>query len=307
MTISSFFAALLRPDNPGQRGHWLPAWARVTHPVVARRMKALPAIGCFAGRFTRRRLLGVVLILLAPCTLLTGTLPLQVVLLPLSWLPLVWAAALISQERRVGAWDLLRLTPLSAAELLLANGAGIAYGLWRVLRWLIIGQAVCVLNVLLSIVLMLGSGGYRTLTGSYVYLVEVPPPAGALPAFVVIALLSLAAVPLEFGLSIGLGLLASALVARRDAALVLAAALRIAASLMMLAAGVTVLVALLRRSSAPLMMFGSLLVAGPFGWPLVGILQAPGAMLAITLTMVVCGVLLLGATCGALCRAARRL
>lgn len=307
MTRSSRIPLLTQVNDTVSGGHWLPVWARPAHPVVVRRLAALPAFGGYIHGLHRRRLIGVLMLLLAPCALLTGSLPLQLILLPLSWAPLLWAAPLLSQERQHGTWDLLRLTPYARADLLLANGAGVAYGLRRVMRWLVIGQGVCVLNCLLSLVLVFGSGGYRTLAGEYIHLADVPPAAGMLPAFVGIALLSLLAVPLDFGLSIGLGVLASALVTRREAALLLAAGLRIAFSVVVLGAGVVGLTILTGQSPSPLMLFGALLVGGPFGWPLLGVLQAPGAALVITLVTVGFVLLLLAATFGTIRGVARRL
>ena len=283
---------------------WRPAWARRTHPVVARQMAALPAFDLYAWGGSRR-LMVALLALLAPCALLTGSLPLQLVLLPLGWLPVLWAAPLVSRERRQGTWDLLCLTPYPRAELLLASGWAVACRLRGLLGWLLIGQVASVVNVLLYMAFFLGGGGYRTLSGAYVHLAELPPAAGTLPAFVGIALLALLAVPLDFGLSIGLGLLASARMARREGALLVACGLRALASLLALVTGVIALITLTGQALHPVIVFGAQLVIGPVGWPLIGVLQYPGAAFAAVLVIVGMLALLLFLTLDAIRRVAR--
>jgi len=273
-------------SQPGWFRLRLPAWATPDHPVVSRELGRLPDLVREPGRDLRSVLI-VLLMLLAPCALLTGSLPLHLVLIPLSWLPVVFAAPVISRERAAGTWDTLRLTPFPAGELALAKAYAVAHHLRPLLALLLIGQAASFLTAGLFLCSFLGAGGHRTLAGDYRRMTAVT--AEGLPATVaaglIVAGVALAAVPLDYILSILTGVLASLLATRQKVGLAVALILRALAAGLILLAGVGAFSAQAGIAIDPLTLLSAGMISGPFGWPLAGLLDWRGAAALAALAM----------------------
>ncbi len=263
----------------------MPGWAAPDHPVAERELGRLPGLVGGLTRNLRGVLVG--LLMLFPCALLTGSLPLHLVLLPLSWLPLAFAAPVISRERAAHTWDTLRLTPFPPGELALAKACAVARHLRPLLTLLLIGQIASFVTAGLFLCSFLGAGGHRTLAGDYRRMAALTPES--LPAILVAGLIvsgaALAAVPLDYALSILSGVLASLVTARQEIALTVGLILRALAAGLILLAGVLVFSAGAGIAVDPLSLIGAGMVSGPAGWPLAGLLDWQGASALAALVM----------------------
>ncbi len=257
----------------------LPAWARLENPLVRREMQALPLfLGQDGNLNVKMVLLAMLGLGLMPCSCSCGGLPWSVLQTVLSLIPLLWGASLINRERVAGTWDLLRTTPYSDAEIMLAKISAVSYRLSPLLALLLSGQAASFLmtslftaTVLLSITVSVNS------VPVWPAMPILTDEQGALPLVygLAFALLLLTTV-LDFVTNIVIGALASSLTASRGAAYGSAIGLRMVTSL-----GWIVLGALALGLIAP----SETLVSGPLAlnaitqpalWP---ILVAPATTL----------------------------
>lgn len=295
-----------QPDQRRTRFR-LPGWAAPDHPIVERELSHLPRLVQRPGH-DLRSILTLLLMLLFPCVLLTGSLPLHLVLLPLSWLPLLFAAPAISRERAAGTWDTLRLTPFSPGELALAKACAVAHHLRPLLMLLLAGQVASFLTAGLFLCSFLGAGGHRTLAGTYTRMAAITPEGlpATLAAGLIVVVVALVAVPLDYALSILTGMLASLLATRQEAALAAGLALRTLAAGLILLAGMGVFSAQAGVLIDPLSLLGAGMVGGVFGWPLAGLLDWQGAAALAALVMLGLQALLVLLMAGAVVRQADR-
>jgi len=211
----------------------LPVWARPDNPLVRRELQALPLfLGQDGNLNVKILLLAMVGLGLIPCSCSCGGLPWSLLQTVLSLAPLLWGALLINREQAAGTCDMLRTTPYSDAEIVLAKISAVLYRLSPLLALLVSGQAA---SILLS--------GLFTSTVFYSAAVSVngaparqvapmlPEGSSALPAFMLALAAVLLTTLLDFVTNIVIGALASSLAAGRGTAYAVAIGLRILLSL----------------------------------------------------------------------------
>ena len=107
----------------------LPHWAQPDNPLVQRELDALPG---FLGKQTTRRdailFVGLATLGLGVTACLCVGLW-QIILVPLSMLPIIFSATIINRETVAGRWDDLRMTPYTIHEIVGAKLAAVLYRL----------------------------------------------------------------------------------------------------------------------------------------------------------------------------------
>ncbi len=272
----------------------LPAWARPDHPIAVREMDRLPYLS-FHRRSPAGRILVGLMVLVTPCALFFGNIPIQIILLPLSFLTLNWSAPLLGQERRDGTWDSLRLTPYSTQEIVLAKLSAAGRRLGGLLGVLEVGQIASLMAVGLYILMFNARSGYRVFSGAWV---QHPAFTGAEQGAIVAAGVGLVGVSLlipflDFALTIVLGALASTWTERHESTVIWAILLRAVLLVAFLASGAILIQLATGEQVNPLMIFGGALMGGPIGWTFLGIYDWPWAALATALALLMAEVLAL--------------
>lgn len=258
----------------------LPAWARLENPLVRRELQALPLfLGQDGNLNVKMALLAALGLGLMPCSCSCGGFPWSLLQVALSLLPLLWGALLINRERVAGTWELLRTTPYSDAEIVLAKISAVLYRLSPLLALLLSGQAASFLMTgLFATTVFLSTT--VSINGVSVW-PAMPVLAGrgeALPlayglAFAILLLTTV----LDFVTNIVIGVLASSLTASRGAAYAGAIGLRVGLSLGWIVLGALVL-GLIASPEVPASGLLALSAAvQPALWP---ILIAPATALA---------------------------
>jgi len=272
----------------------LPAWARPDHPIAVREMDRLPYLS-FHRRSPAGRILVGLMVLVTPCALFFGNIPIQIILLPLSFLALNWSAPLLGQERRDGTWDSLRLTPYATQEIVLAKLTAAARRLGGLLGVLEVGQVASLIAVGLFFLMFNPQTGYRVFSGMWV---ERPPFSPAEQGSTVVAGAGLVAVSLlipalDFALTIVLGALASTWAERHESTVIWAILLRAGLLVMFLASGAILIQFTTGEEVNAIMILGGALLGGPIGWTFLGIYDWPWAALATALALLLVEVLAL--------------
>lgn len=222
----------------------LPAWAQLENPLVRRELQALPLfLGQDGNLNVKMALLAVLGLGLMPCSCSCGGLPWSLLQVAVSLVPLLWGALLINREQAAGTWELLRTTPYTDAEIVLAKISAVLYRLSPLLALLLSGQAASFL--------MTGLFAATVLLSTTVSVNGVPVwPAmpiltgeeGMLPVAYGLAFATLLLTTvLDFVTNIVIGALASSLTASRGAAYAGAIALRVVTSLVWIVLGALVL------------------------------------------------------------------
>lgn len=280
----------------------LPVWARYDHPVVQRELGRLPPFFSKQGaplRTTTPRM-ALLALIVAPIMCGCSLFPWHLLLIPLGWLPLIWAAPVIGHEVTAGRWDMLRSTALSGREIALAKLSAVLYRLLPLLSFMLIGQLIVLGLALLGwIVLISGTWQVYTMSGGSLIPVQLMPQNGlvGLPLMIlggIMLLATLVSTLLDFVTNAVLGTLASALTPERSAAYVTAFTLRAVLT------GLYVLLGLLAANLAagrPMPFYepiGFAALAGSPGWAmltlpgsvagplLVAVLTLAGQLLALT-------------------------
>ncbi|GAB4575905.1 MAG: hypothetical protein Kow0077_29750 [Anaerolineae bacterium] len=253
----------------------LPPWARLDHPLVQRELEELPNfLGDDGNLNLKMVLLALVGVGLVSCSCACSGLLWPVMMLGLGTVPLIWGAMLVNRERAAGRWDMLRVTPYSVREILLAKIMAVTYRLTPLLALLLAGQAMSFLSsiwlmnyVMFSATLSLNGQSVLS-TGSDPVAASSALVAGVGLAFV----LTLFTTLLDFALNIVVGLLASTLVLQRGWAYAAAVGLRMLITLVGGAAlaGVSVLLLRLADQGGGLDGFFSLLLTTMPGASLLG-------------------------------------
>jgi len=214
----------------------LPTWARYDHPIVQRELGRLPPFFSRQGAPLRTTTVRMALLALIVAPLMCGcfVFPWHLLLIPLGWLPLIWAAPVIGHEIAAGRWDMLRTTALSGREIALAKLSAVLYRLLPLLSFMLMGQAVALgLGLLAWMTLFSGTVQVFTMSGGSLLPVDVLPPGRMIGlSFLalggVMLLAVLVSTLLDFVTNAALGALASTLTPRRSTAYVTAFALRAA-------------------------------------------------------------------------------
>lgn len=260
----------------------LPAWTRTDHPIVARELERLPYLSLGRNSLVWRVLVGL-MALLTPCALFFGNIPIQILLLPLSFLALNWSAPLLGTELSGGTWEALRLTPYSTMEIVLAKLSAVGHRLRSLLGLLEAGQVASLMALLLFMVMFNPYTGYRAMSGAWIRQITPPTPvaqSSMLIAGLGIMVVSLLIPAVDFGLTIVLGALASTWARRQETALVWAVLLRALVLGLFLVVGFLLLQAATGEAVNPLMVFAGALLGGPVGWTFLGLYDWPWAALA---------------------------
>ncbi len=273
----------------------LPAWARHDNPLVRRELQALPLFLGQDGNLSVKRLLLAVLALgLMPCSCSCGGLPWLVLQSALSLAPLLWGALLINREQAAGTWDVLRVTPYSDAELVLAKISAVVYRLSPLLTLLLSGQLAyyLILGFFTSFTLFSAT---LTVNGMTAWQTATTP-SGAISALLAL-LLALAAIVLttilDFATNIVLGTLASSLASSRGTAYAGAIGLRLLLSLVWLGLGALVIGII--APEAPLEMSVILSAVQPPAWLILAAPASAGPVILIAcLMLAIQGALLIG-------------
>ncbi|NPV66664.1 MAG: hypothetical protein HPY64_05920 [Anaerolineae bacterium] len=212
----------------------LPAWARLENPLVRRELQALPLfLGQDGNLNVKMALLAALGLGLMPCSCSCGGWPWSLLQVALSLIPLLWGALLINRERVAGTWELLRTTPYSDTEIVLAKISAVLYRLSPLLALLLSGQAASFLMTgLFAATVFLSTT--VSVNGVPVW-PAMPVLAGgseALPlAYGLAFAMLLLTTVLDFVTNIVIGVLASSLTASRGTAYAGAIGLRVVLSL----------------------------------------------------------------------------
>ncbi len=262
----------------------LPPWARHDHPLVARELRLLPPFFSAKGAPLRTTVTRMVLLALivAPCGCACGGLPWQLLLAPLGWLPLIWAAPIIVQEISAGRWAMLRATPYSVREIVLAKLSAVVYRLSPLLGFILAGQAVLVAlmavgwALLTNVATVYVSFNGATLEQPNLLPTETLPPAGTLLLGVLMMGLTILAALLDFLTNAALGGLASTLTRQRAAAYVGAFGLRVALTLLAYALTLALAGVVVEQPLHPLEVVLLAAIGGSPGWAM---LAAPDSLI----------------------------
>lgn len=283
----------------------LPRWARRDHPIVSRELAALPVFLGRRGRLRNKSLvMGLAALSFVPWSCLCGGVLWPLLLVPLSWLPLIWAAPVINREVEARTWDDLRLTPYSVREIVLAKLCAVVYRLSPLLVFVLVGQLAS------GVLLGLGWTVFFGSTTIYVNGTVVQQPAlfsgglSALLGVLVLAGILLLLIPFvslaEFLGNVAIGGLASSLTTSRPLAYISAFVLRLLFSVVTLALLFVAALALTRRSDAALVL---LTLVGLGNSPGLLLLTPPrdlAATLVMTLLLALLQAVMLGAALGLL-------
>ncbi len=201
----------------------LPAWAQLDHPLVQRELAELPAfLGADGNLTVKMVLLAIAGLGLAGAA--CGGLWWPPIAAALGLLPLLYGAMLVNRDRAAQRWDMLRVTPYSIRELLLAKVSAVLYRLAPLLALLLAGQS---LAYVLSSLMVLSMWGTVAVNGVQVFSASPGMGAATLPGIGIFFGLTLADTVVGFVLNIVVGLLASTLTDGRGAAYAAAIGLRL--------------------------------------------------------------------------------
>lgn len=225
----------------------LPAWADRDNPLVVREMAALPNFLGEDGNMTVKVILfGLLALGLVSCSCSCGGFIWNVLLLPLYLMPMFWGCLIINRERATHNWDMLRTTPYSTREILLAKISAVVYRLAPVLTLILVGQVVVYLLTAAFSSLMYSST-YLSVNGTTQQFEDpflMQTPLTVVLLFGISLLTLILSTLLTFFTNITIGGLASAMTERREFAYLGSIALRVAVSagVLALAFGVALLV-----------------------------------------------------------------
>ncbi len=290
----------------------LPRWARRDHPIVTRELAALPVFLGRRGRLRNKSLvMGLAALSFVPWSCLCGGVLWPLLLVPLSWLPLIWAAPVINREVEARTWDDLRLTPYSVREIVLAKLSAVAYRLSPLLVFVLVGQLAS------GALLGLGWAVFFGSTAIYVNGTVVRQPAllsgdlAALLGTLALAGSQLLLTPFaslaEFLGNIAIGGLASSLTVSRPLAYIGAFVLRLLFSVVTLALLFVAALLLTRRPEAALVLLALTGLGSSPGLLLMTPPRDVAASLAVALLLAGMQVAVLGAALGLLFWRAERL
>lgn len=223
-----------------------PSWLRRDHPIVARELNALPL---FLGRAEESPGFLVIMALvgagMAGCSCGCGGILLPLLLIPLGWLPLLWAVPVINREVQAHTWDTLRVTPYSVREIVLAKMSAVLYRMTPLLAFMLVGQVISTLSAMIfwwmlsgnALILAISING-QAAEPSFSRPGGFPGGSDVLVVTALLLLLVLLHTLLDFLVSIVLGGLASALTDNRNLAYLAAFGLRLLASVLLVVSGV---------------------------------------------------------------------
>ncbi|MBN2471575.1 MAG: hypothetical protein JXN59_12705 [Anaerolineae bacterium] len=207
----------------------LPAWAQMDNPLVRRELETLPAfIGQDGNLNVKMLLLAVVGMGMVGCSCSCGGIWWPLLMAALGMVPLLWGAMLVNRDRATGRWDMLRVTPYSLREILLAKVTAALYRLSPLLALLLAGE---VMSTLVTSWLMewTYSAARLSVNGATYSLGDLVPAAesGFLMVWAVLLVRVMFGTLLGFVLNIVVGLLASTLTESRGWAFAGAVGMRV--------------------------------------------------------------------------------
>ena len=271
----------------------LPAWAQMDHPLVQREMDVLPNfLGTDGNLNVKMLLMAVVGLGLVSCSCSCGGVWWPVIMSALGLLPLLWGAMLVNREQAARRWEVLRATPYSVREILLAKVTAALYRLSPLLALVLAGQ---VMSYFLASWMMnfFFASAMVSVNGSDLTRLASSPASSSLVlagmglTFVVMLFSTL----LDFVLALVLGLLASTLVQSRGWAFAGAIGLRVLAAILLGGLNLLVTWAVLggTEGAAGVMALQTLGGAGSLFAvsPSVGLLLAAGASLLFQVGLLV--------------------
>lgn len=218
----------------------LPAWASLDHPLVQREMEILPAfLGADGNLNVKMLLMAVVGMGLVSCSCSCGGFLWPVLMGALNLLPLLWGAMLVNREQATNRWDMLRATPYTTREILLAKLSAALYRLSPLLALMLAGQLMSYFATSWMLN-MVSYSAVATVNGSTFTTGGLPPGAGSgfLALWGVFLVRLMVTTLLGFVLNLVVGLLASTLTESRGWAYAGAIGLRVIVLVLILGANV---------------------------------------------------------------------
>ncbi len=205
----------------------LPAWAQMDNPLVQRELETLPDfLGQDGNLNVKMLLLALVGLGLVSCSCTCGGVWWPLLAGALGLIPLLWGAMLVNRDQAAGRWDMLRVTPYSVRDILLAKLAAALYRLSPLLALLLAGEVMSYvatswfLDLAYTSVLV-------NVNGSTTSLGDPGGAAGFPLTWAVLLVRVMLSTVLGFVLNIAVGLLGSTLTASRGWAFAGAVGLRV--------------------------------------------------------------------------------